>query len=64
MFEGIPTYPDVGRLWQVVEKHKVNIFHTDTPILPLGLRYATPRGRIGVAIRTIERGRASITMSH
>ncbi|HTO28220.1 MAG TPA: acetate--CoA ligase [Devosia sp.] len=28
MFEGIPTYPDPGRFWQVVEKHKVNIFHT------------------------------------
>jgi acetyl-CoA synthetase len=28
MFEGIPTYPDPGRFWQVVEKHKVNVFHT------------------------------------
>ncbi|MBS3847862.1 acetate--CoA ligase [Devosia sp. J2-20] len=28
MFEGIPTYPDASRMWQVVEKHKVNIFHT------------------------------------
>ncbi|RYE10845.1 MAG: acetate--CoA ligase [Hyphomicrobiales bacterium] len=28
MFEGIPSYPDAGRFWQVVEKHKVNIFHT------------------------------------
>lgn len=28
MFEGIPTYPDAGRFWQVVEKHKVNIFYT------------------------------------
>ncbi len=28
MFEGIPSYPDASRLWQVVEKHKVNIFHT------------------------------------
>ncbi|HEY8574740.1 MAG TPA: acetate--CoA ligase [Devosia sp.] len=28
MFEGIPTYPDPSRFWQVVEKHKVNIFHT------------------------------------
>jgi len=28
MFEGIPSYPDAGRCWQVVEKHKVNIFHT------------------------------------
>ena len=28
MFEGVPTYPDVSRFWQVVEKHKVNIFYT------------------------------------
>ena len=28
MFEGIPTYPDASRFWQVVEKHKVNIFYT------------------------------------
>lgn len=28
MFEGIPTYPDFGRFWEIVEKHKVNIFYT------------------------------------
>ncbi|HET7675375.1 MAG TPA: acetate--CoA ligase, partial [Gammaproteobacteria bacterium] len=28
MFEGAPTYPDVGRFWQVCDKHKVNIFYT------------------------------------
>jgi len=28
MFEGVPTYPDVGRFWQVVDKHQVNIFYT------------------------------------
>jgi len=28
MFEGIPNYPDFGRFWEVVEKHKVNIFYT------------------------------------
>ncbi|MFL5253998.1 MAG: acetate--CoA ligase, partial [Rhodopila sp.] len=28
MFEGIPTYPDAGRFWQVIDKHKVNIFYT------------------------------------
>jgi acetyl-CoA synthetase len=28
MFEGIPTWPDAGRFWQVVDKHKVNIFYT------------------------------------
>lgn len=28
MFEGVPTYPDSGRFWDVCEKHKVNIFYT------------------------------------
>ncbi len=28
MFEGIPTYPDVSRFWQIVDKHKINIFYT------------------------------------
>ena len=28
VFEGIPTYPDPGRFWQVVDKHQVNIFYT------------------------------------
>jgi acetyl-CoA synthetase len=28
MFEGIPTWPDAGRFWQVVDKHKVNILYT------------------------------------
>jgi acetyl-CoA synthetase len=28
MFEGIPTYPDAGRFWNVIYKHQVNIFYT------------------------------------
>ena len=28
MFEGVPNYPDFGRFWEVVEKHKINIFYT------------------------------------
>ena len=28
MFEGVPTYPDASRFWQVVDKHHVNIFYT------------------------------------
>lgn len=28
MFEGVPSWPDMGRFWHVVEKHKVNIFYT------------------------------------
>lgn len=28
MFEGIPTYPTISRFWEVIDKHKVNIFYT------------------------------------
>jgi acetyl-CoA synthetase len=28
MFEGVPTYPDAGRFWEICNKHKVNIFYT------------------------------------
>jgi len=28
MFEGVPTYPDPSRFWQVIDKHQVNIFYT------------------------------------
>ena len=28
MFEGIPTYPDAGRFWEICDKHQVNIFYT------------------------------------
>ena len=28
MFEGVPTYPDAGRFWEICDKHKVNIFYT------------------------------------
>ncbi|MWD28830.1 acetate--CoA ligase [Aquicoccus sp. SCR17] len=28
MFEGVPTYPDAGRFWDLIEKHKVNQFYT------------------------------------
>ena len=28
MFEGVPTYPDAGRFWDVIQRHRVNIFYT------------------------------------
>jgi acetyl-CoA synthetase len=28
MFEGVPTYPDAGRFWKVIQDHKVNVFYT------------------------------------
>ena len=40
MFEGIPTYPDASRFWEVVDKHKVNIFYT----APTALRALMSQG--------------------
>lgn len=28
MFEGVPTHPDAGRFWDIIQRHKVNIFYT------------------------------------
>ena len=28
VFEGVPTYPDAGRFWQMIERHKVSVFYT------------------------------------
>ena len=41
MFEGVPTFPDAGRFWQVCEKHKVNIFYT----APTAIRALMGQGR-------------------
>lgn len=40
MFEGVPSYPDHGRFWEVVEKHKVNQFYT----APTAIRALTKEG--------------------
>ncbi len=40
MFEGVPTYPDASRFWQVVDKHQVNIFYT----APTALRQLMSQG--------------------
>jgi len=46
MFEGVPTFPDAGRFWEIVDKHKVNQFYTaPTAIRALqayGLEYVEP----------------------
>jgi acetyl-CoA synthetase len=41
MFESIPTYPDASRYWDVVERHRVNIFYT----APTAIRAIASRGR-------------------
>jgi len=41
MFEGVPTYPDNGRFWQVVEKYKVNIFYTAPTAIRAVARFGT-----------------------
>jgi len=40
MFEGIPTYPDASRFWQVIDKHSVNTFYT----APTALRQLMGQG--------------------
>ncbi len=40
MFEGVPTYPDAGRFWEVCDKHKVNQFYT----APTAIRALMARG--------------------
>ncbi len=46
MFEGVPSYPDAGRFWQIVEENKVNIFYTaPTAIRALeakGMKFVNP----------------------
>jgi acetyl-CoA synthetase len=42
VFEGIPTYPNAGRFWQMVEKHKVSIFYT----APTAIRSLIKAGEI------------------
>ncbi len=46
MFEGIPTYPDAGRFWNVIDKHQVNIFYTAPTAIrsleALGLDFVKP----------------------
>ncbi len=45
MFEGIPTYPDASRFWQICDKHQVNIFYT----APTAIRALMREGRQPVA---------------
>ena len=44
MFEGVPNYPDYGRFWQVVEKHRINLFYT----APTALRALMKEGNTWV----------------
>ena len=41
MFEGIPTYPDAGRFWEIIEKHRVNIFYTAPTAIRSLMTYGT-----------------------
>jgi acetyl-CoA synthetase len=44
MFEGVPTYPDASRFWQVVDKHQVNILYT----APTAIRALMREGEVPV----------------
>jgi len=50
MFEGVPNYPDFGRFWDVVDKHKVNQFYT----APTALRALMKEGDTWVKSRNLE----------
>ena len=28
LYEGVPSYPDAGRIWRIIQRHKVTVFHT------------------------------------
>ena len=49
MFEGVPNYPDFGRFWDVVDKHKVNQFYT----APTALRALMKEGNEWVTSRNL-----------
>jgi len=49
MFEGVPNYPDFGRFWDVVDKHKVNLFYT----APTALRALMREGNEWVETRDL-----------
>jgi len=49
MFEGVPNYPDFGRFWDVVDKHKVNQFYT----APTALRALMKEGNDWVTSRDL-----------
>jgi acetyl-CoA synthetase len=41
MFEGVPTWPDAGRMWDIVQKHKVNILYTAPTAIRSLMSYGT-----------------------
>jgi len=54
MFEGVPTYPDASRFWQVIDKHGVNIFYTAPTalrsLMGLGDQHVTAASRASLRI--------------
>ena len=54
MFEGVPTFPDASRAWQVVDKHSVNIFYTAPTairqLIALGDDYVTSTSRASLRV--------------
>jgi len=54
MFEGIPTYPDAGRFWEIIDRHKVTIFYTAPTalraLMALGNEYVTRYSRSSIRI--------------
>ena len=49
IFEGVPTYPDASRFWQLIEKHKVSVFYT----APTAIRALTKASDINIRKRIL-----------
>ncbi len=54
MFEGVPTYPDASRCWQIIDKHKVNVFYTAPTairaLMAVGNQYVTATSRASLRL--------------
>jgi acetyl-CoA synthetase len=59
MFEGVPNYPDMSRFWQVVDKHKVNIFYTAPTAIRALMRAGESRSRRPRASRCASSARSA-----
>ena len=46
MFESLPTHPDAGRYWDMVQRHKINIFYTAPTAIRALMKFGTVREHI------------------
>ena len=46
LFESVPTYPDAGRYWQMVQDHKINQFYTAPTAIRMLIKHGVPVSRV------------------